>query len=402
MKVYEIISEPRVQLDENWLKDTIKWLFKSGAKGASKEAVLSFIKHSSEEYANVLLQAEKRGIQPPDLVKFLDEQAKGATGGKQGFMDMDPAFTSKETLDLINSNARKILKDLRKGATAKAGETVANRFARRYGTSIAIKESLGVLQTTWLTANVITTTVILWKPLSTYATNMAAARKYLELGDEGFQQLKNAGQLEGMTIDGQSPQNVEEWFVLYNHAQLQVCVAKLAEALTVTFVVSLVGYGVFRGLGKFIPGVKKLTNLAAPAAFNLYLNAMMQDPEPGKVMLGIVMNTWLGKATWAADIYQKFRIPSEGEARARYNAVVDKVNKGIESGGKDNKEAEPTTPIGQGGKYDTTNGATTQEPNVTTPDEQPAVATPVDKSTWKRDWQGYPINPATGNAELDN
>jgi hypothetical protein len=307
---------------------------------------------------------------------------------KQDVLDLAEAKFLDRCEDLYKTTDPKKLAQVAEkaafSATKKASETVANRFARRYGTSIGIKESLGVLQKTWLTANCITTVVILYKPLSTYFTNMEAARKYLELGDEGFQQLKNAGQLEGMTIDGQSPQNVEEWFVLYNHAQLQVCVAKLAEALTVTFVVSGAGYGVFRGMGAFIPGVKKLTNLAAPAAFNLFLNAMMQDPEPGKVMLGIVMNTWLGKATWIADIWQEYQIPSEGEARARYTAVVDKINKGIESGGEDNKEAEPTTPVGQGGKADTANGATVQ-----------------DKSTWKRDWQGYPINPATGIAELD-
>jgi hypothetical protein len=316
---------------------------------------------------------------------------------KQDVLDLAEAKFLDRCEDLYKTTDPKKLAQVARSAGGSA--VFANRFARRYGTSIGIKESLGVLQKTWLTANFITTFAILYKPLSTYFNNMEAARKYLELGDKGFQQLKNAGQLEGMTIDGQSPQNVEEWFVLYNHAQLQVCVAKLAEALTVTFVVSGAGYIVFRGMGAFIPGVKKLTNLAAPAAFNLFLNAMMQDPEPGKVMLGIVMNTWLGKATWIADIWQEYQIPSEGEARARYTAVVEKINKGIESGGEDNKEAEPTTPIGQGGKADTANGATAQEPAAqSTPAAGPAA---VDKSTWKRDWQGYPINPATGIAELD-
>ena len=322
---------------------------------------------------------------------------------KQDVLDLAEAKFLDKCEDMYKTTDPKELAKLadqaKKGAAKKGESEVANRFARRFGTSASIKGSLGVLQKTWLSANAITTLAILYKPLSTYFNNMEAARKYLELGDDGFQQLKSSGQLNGMSIDGQVPQNVEEWFVLYNHAQLQVCVAKLAEALTVTFVVSSAGYGLFRGIGAFIPGVKSLTNLAAPAAFNLFLNAMMQDPEPGKVMLGIVMNTWLGKATWVADIWQKYQIPSEGEARARYNAVVEKINNGItKSDGK--TDQTDTTPIAQGGKAaDDANGTTAQEPEPT-PVTQAGPAA-VDKSTWKRDWQGYPINPATGIAELD-
>jgi len=403
MKVYEIIQESRVQLSENWLVDAFKAIFKAGGKTVSKDAVLSFVKHSSEEYANILLNAEKKGVAPPGLVEFLDKQAKGVTGGKQGFMDMDPAFTNKETLDLIDSNARKILKDLRKGggAAAKAGE----KIAEKYGTSSAIKTSLKKLKSIWLLANLGTTGYLLLKPLGTYADNMEAARKYLELGDEGFQQLKSSGQLKDMTINGQEPQTVEEWFVLYNHAQLDVAIAKMLESFTVTLAVSSAGFLFFGGsayiIGKFVVGVSKLNKaatVAAPGAFNLFYAAMNADPAPNAFTIGIVMATWLGKATWAADIYQKYRIPDVNESIKRYNAVVDKINAGLTTDANKSKQddADKTTPVDQGGK--------TAEPNETPPAEQPAVTTPaapVDKSTWKRDWQGYPINPATGNAELD-
>jgi hypothetical protein len=403
MKVYEIIQESRVQLSENVWADLLTKIFKTGGKGEVKASVTTFIKGSSEGYAKALLDAERAGLKPPGLVEFLDEQAKTASKQKKGWPDMDPAYKTREVLDQIDSNARKILKDLRKGGSAaKAG----GKIAEEYGTSDGVKKSLGILKKTWLWTNFGTTiALLLFQPLGTYANNMEAARKYLELGDEGFQQLKSAGQLKDMTINGQEPQNVEEWFVLYNHAQLDVALAKMLESFTVTLAVSSAGFFLFGKVatiaGKFVAGLSTLNKgatIAAPAAFNLYLAAMNTDPAPNALVIGIVMGTWLGKLTWAADLYQKYRIPDVNESIKRYNAVVDKVNTGLTTDANKSKQddADKTTPVDQGGK--------TAEPNETPPAEQPAVTTPaapVDKSTWKRDWQGYPINPATGIAELD-
>jgi hypothetical protein len=405
MKVYEIISGPRVQLDENWLVDTIKGLFKSGAKGASKEAVLSFIKHSSEEYANVLLQAEKRGTQPPDLVKFLDEQAKGATGGKQGFMDMDPAFTSKETLDLINSNARKILKDLRKGATAtaKAGADAATKESVK-------KTILGLTrgQTLWLGGNGLIAGSTIYSIIDTYFNNMAQARAGLADGEEYFQKLEAAGQLKNFpTIDGRPVANIEEWFVLFHRRQVELAIAKILQALAQTAIVGLVAFNLLKFSTLGLAGSKTLWVLGPPA-YNMILAKMADNADPWGWAVDLIATDILGVAsttTWVAEIYQKFQLPNDSAVRAKFQTALDSVNKSVSADNKKSQDNNPTgqtTPVGQGGKDDTTNGTTTQEPNVTTPDEQPAVATPVDKSTWKRDWQGYPINPATGNAELDN
>ena len=74
----------------------------------------------------------------------------------------------------------KVAEKAKSAAGKKAGEAVANRFARRFGTSASIKGTLGVLQKTWLSANAIATVAILYKPLRTYFDNMEAARKYLE------------------------------------------------------------------------------------------------------------------------------------------------------------------------------------------------------------------------------
>jgi len=254
------------------------------------------------------------------------------------------------------TNAKKVAE---LAAEAKAGKIKSGNRFTVWGKGVATV--VAMVGGVYALLNLAILGKILYGPISTYKQTMDKARQYLgDTDNDAFQQLKDAGQLKGMSYQGREPENIEEWFVLYNHIQMQKAVAKMLEILSGSLLVSATGYGIFRVIGAFIPGVTKLTKIASPAAFNLIAMEIAKDPNPSQVILSLVMHNPLllsDGATELADWMQGSEVagmPKYKDSIERYNTIVKNVNAAIakeqeaskkqDSEAGTEKEAEPAAP----------------------------------------------------------
>jgi hypothetical protein len=200
-----------------------------------------------------------------------------------------------------------------------------------------------------------------------------------------------------MTINGKTPENVEEWFVLYNHAQIQKAVAKMMQGTLVSVLFTAAGFTLFLIFGSWIPGAVKIGTVLSPAVFNTFLYHFQQEPNPSQLVVSLVMSTWFRKVTGLADWYVELGLLPDAESKAKYNAIAEKINKGYsadekkaeEEDEKKAKEAEsektddsvpPGTATNQGAKAE-----------VPAPSEPAVAQTPAVKRQY--DYQGREINP---------
>lgn len=287
-----------------------------------------------------------------------------------------------------------------KAAEAKAGKEAKVKAGNRFTVWGTVKGVIALVGGVYSLLNLAILGKILYGPISTYKKTMDSAREYLgDTDNNAFQQLKDAGQLKGMSYQGREPENIEEWFVLYNRLQMQKAVAKMLEILSGSLLVSATGYGIFRLIGTFIPGVTKLTKIASPAAFNLIALEIAKDPNPSQMILTLVMHNPLlmsDGATELANWMQESEVanmPKYKDSIERYNTIVKNVNAAIakEAEASKKKDAdsvktdEPVTP-----GTETNQGAKAVEPaNTTTTTSAPEPA--VVKRQYN--YQGQEINP---------
>jgi len=293
------------------------------------------------------------------------------------------------------TNPKKVAEKAAEAKEAKAAKVKSGNRFTVWGT---VKGVIALVGGVYALLNLAILGKILSGPISTYKKTMDSAREYLgDTDNNAFQQLKDAGQLTGMSYQGREPENIEEWFVLYNRLQMQKAVAKMLEILSGSLLVSATGYGIFRVLGTFIPGVTQLTKIASPAAFNLIALEIAKDPNPSQVILTLVMHNPLlmsDGATELANWMQESEVanmPKYKDSFERYDKIVKNINAAIAkeaeaSKAKDAESEKTDEPVPPGTA--TNQGAKAEVP---APSEPAVAQTPAVKRQY--DYQGREINP---------
>jgi len=253
-------------------------------------------------------------------------------------------------------------------------------------------------------------------------------KQYMEVARQALDQNKMPGPEDTarFTINGQPVQTVEEWFVCYNHEQMQLAVAKSIQNFGVAALSSVVIGVLFKFIGGFIG---KAVTFTANAAASPIIAGMK---GPYTWLDSLLINTWLQQvgakdlADWwqGGDlrIHTPFtdlgfdsvkQLPNYQSSLTKYNETVERLKKtDTDALAKaqekaDAEEKKAADDAGQGGRDDTkTTGseetpAQSQEPAQTQQpaQEPPPAPTPVDKSTWKRRFDGMVQNPETGEWE---
>jgi hypothetical protein len=411
MKVTEIIQESQVQLSENFLIDLFKGLFKAGARGGVKTSVTEFIKGSSEGYARALLDAERAGLKPPGLVEFLDKQAKTASGGKQGWADMDPSYTTREVLDQIDSNARKILPDLRKGepaaAKTKVDDPVKTGMWQKFKDTPTWKKlwlgiSYGGPVLNGLDA-------LFLRPFLEYKQNMDNVKGWVESGQRP---VGADGQYLDV-VDGKqlTPQ---EWVEYMNHSQARAAYIKTVATLQTTWLDAkalahmsggfqdLATLGLIAYFANKIPGVKTFEKyIGAPALLALMSSLAQHNADklagiPPNALAAVASLLNINAIKDTVDGGADYLLHPVDSAKETVNKLIDWLIGLV----KNNKPQQPTQqPTAQQQPAQQPVPSTTPDTPPETTSGYPNMIPNLRESTefWTRNYNGTKIkNPATG------
>jgi hypothetical protein len=416
MKVTEIISESR--LDEagglpGFIKAVWDKIFASGVKGVAKEQLETFIKHNSELYGRALYDANKAGVRPPGLVDFLDNEAKLASRGKQGFVDLAPEFTEKGVLDAIDKGAREEATRLRSSASAPGNtpnskdpakdQMMTGNLKKRYEWWKANKGPVEKAIKGTLIANSLAEYA---QPWDNYIYNMNLLEKEVASGQVP------AGKVRA---DGTPYTSVEEYFSDQADQLLGRTIAKHCELIAATFI----GGGIAGGIASKIPLLKKfLMNAGGPWFQNL-------EKTYGDYVVEWAIKSWLNEdpnaiSLFNAAILNNMKLPNIGPtgvaaidlvvttmqySMGAINQLIKKSFEGVLSLVTKDKPAP-----GQGSKQQpvASNPSVnaTSSPAPVTPEPTASAAepeAPVDKSSWKKEYNPdgtyYVVNPKTKQLE---
>jgi len=387
MKVTEIIKE-------NWATsgwDLLKGLFKVGAKPVSKAAIENFVKDSSERYARALYDAETRGLRPPGLVKFLDDEARKASNGKYGFQDLDPVYTDRAVLDQIDKQARKQLDVLRDPSKAPKDKTDPKDPK---GLAKAWKEfkDTPTWKKLWLTIGYVGPIVngvdaVIAKPYLEYKENMDRVKGWVESGQRPVDAQGNYLDV----VDGKQL-TPEEWVKYMNHSQARAAYIKSISTLQMTWLdikaashlsdsfQSVASIGLLLYFQKF-PGVRVLEKyVIAPAILGAissranYTADQLKGLPPNSMQaiasmlnLAAIQDTVDGGADYLMD---------EHKAKTIYNKIIDWIN--------DLMKPSDEKPASQPGQ------ATTQQPEQPGAQAAPAAVAPAQPSAPSVTSSGFP------------
>jgi len=357
------------------------------AKQAEKDAAAA-----QKQTARQQAEAEKNLTQQQRDAKRAQERAEART-------DKEKAAQRKHELDL--AKAEKEIAKAKANTTHTANTTnttnttnrVSSAIASRFGTPGGITEGLGWLKTTWLIGNGALALGLLAQPIKKYYDDMEGALDGLHQGATYYEALKaTPGALEEVTTkDGTAPQNVEEWFVMYNHKQAERLMATMVGKLGGAMLYGAVGLGLFSLVGKFIPGVTAIGNAVTPAIFNSALAGSDDNPKSW-ILVMVMHNIFYAQdaARTGSDLYAQFNLPSAEDAIARYNAAVEKINKGVKADKKQSQADDARLPGLDAGEEEVAPGTATNQgakPQSDQTNGEPAAGTTPGGATVSGDWK---------------
>ena len=325
-------------------------------------------------------EAEKKLTQQQRDAKRAEERALART-------DAEKAAQRKHELALKKAE-EKIEKA--KANTTHTSTNTTNTIQQSLGTtSSTMLANLGGWKKWWLGANALIAGSTLFSIFDTYDKNMDYARKGLAQGQTFFDDLKEQGQLAGMTINGQEPQNVEEWFVLFNHNQAELTAAKMAEIGTLAVLGSAVSFGLLRFVSSGIAGTAGV--LSGPLAYNAWLAYLANEDDPWKYFQGVILDHMIARdaTTFLADIYQNRQIPDGSESKRKVADIINKIRSGYKADDKKSQEKDNVTPTLDNGEEVVPGTATNQGAKVPDGEQstEPAVGTTPGGATVSGDWK---------------